>query len=84
MIYCCCSSVTTPEAAIHSLAASLPFKRLVVRVLGFRADILYMPVYSLLAVLTLLPLVYLLYKNPGRFLYRIPSQWRWLMFDGRD
>jgi methanethiol S-methyltransferase len=70
-------------AAIHSLTASLSFKRLVVRVFGFKADKLYMPAHSLLAVLTLLPLVYLLYKNPGRFLYRIPSPWRWLMVGGQ-
>jgi protein-S-isoprenylcysteine O-methyltransferase Ste14 len=66
-------------AFIHSLTASLPFKRLLVRGLGSRADRLYLPVYSLVAVLTLLPLVYQLYKNPGRVLYKIRSPWRWLM-----
>ena len=70
-------------AAIHSLTASLPFKRLVVRVLGYRADRFYLPVYSLVAVLTILPLVYQLYKNPGRVLYKIPSPWRWLMVGGQ-
>jgi protein-S-isoprenylcysteine O-methyltransferase Ste14 len=66
-------------AAIHSLTASLRFKRLVVRSLGYRAERLYLPVYSLVAVLTILPLVYKLYKNPGRVLYKVPSPWRWLM-----
>lgn len=70
-------------AAIHSLTASLPFKRLVVRSLGYRADRFYLPVYSLVAVLTILPLVYQLYKNPGRVLYKIPSPWRWLMISGQ-
>jgi methanethiol S-methyltransferase len=70
-------------AAIHSLTASLPFKRLVVRVLGYRADRFYLPVYSLVAVLTILPLVYQLYKNPGRVLYKIPSPVRWLMVGGQ-
>ncbi len=70
-------------AAIHSLTASLPFKRFVVRSLGYRADRLYLPVYSLVAVLTILPLVYQLYKNPGRVLYKIPSPWRWLMVSGQ-
>ena len=69
-------------AAIHSLTASLPFKRLIVRGLGSRVDRLYLPVYSLIAVLTILPLVYQLYKNPGRVLYKIPSPWRWLMAVG--
>ena len=70
-------------AAIHSLTASLPFKRLVMRVMGSRVEALYLPVYSLITVLTILPLVYLLYKNPGRVLYTIPSPWRWLMVGGQ-
>jgi protein-S-isoprenylcysteine O-methyltransferase Ste14 len=70
-------------AAIHSLTASLPFKRLVMRVAGPRAEKLYLPAYSLLAMLTILPLVYLLFKNPGRVLYKIPSPWRWLMVGGQ-
>jgi len=70
-------------AAIHSLTASLPFKRFIMQGLGSRADNLYVPVYSLIAVLTLLPLIYLLYKKPGRLLYIIPSPWRWLMVGGQ-
>jgi len=70
-------------AVIHSLTASLPFKRLLMRGLGSRADRLYLPVYSLVAMLTILPLVYQLYKNPGRVLYKIPSPWRWLMVGGQ-
>lgn len=70
-------------AAIHSLTASLPFKRLVMRIAGPRAEKLYLPVYSLISVLTILPLAYQLYKNPGRVLYKIPSPWRWLMVGGQ-
>ncbi len=70
-------------AAIHSLTASLPFKRLVMRATGPRAEAFYLPAYSFLAVLTILPLVYQLYKNPGRVLYKIPSPWRWLMVVGQ-
>lgn len=70
-------------AAIHSLLASLPFKRFIRRALGSRADRLYMPVYNLIAVLTLIPLAYLLYKNPGPFLYIVPSPWCWLMVGGQ-
>lgn len=66
-------------AIIHSLMASLPFKRFIMQVLGYRAEKLYMPVFSLIAVMTILPLIYLLYKNPGPILYVIPSPWRWLM-----
>ena len=70
-------------AAIHSFMASLPFKRFIMRILGSRAEILYMPVFSLIAVITILPLAYLLYKNPGPVLYIIPSPWRWLMVGGQ-
>lgn len=70
-------------AVIHSLTASLPFKRLILRIAGPRAETLYLPVYSLITVLTILPLVYLLYKNPGRILYKIRSPWRWLMVGGQ-
>lgn len=70
-------------AAIHSLIASLFFKRCATRVLGFRAEVLYMPVFSFIALLTILPLAYLLYQNPGPFLYIISSPWRWLMIGGQ-
>jgi protein-S-isoprenylcysteine O-methyltransferase Ste14 len=70
-------------AAIHSLLASLPFKRFIRGVLGPRADKLYMPAYNLIALLTIIPLVYVLYKNPGPFLYIVPSPWRWLMVGGQ-
>jgi len=70
-------------ATIHSLMASLPFKRFLMRVLGSGAEKLYMPVFSIIAVITILPLIYLLYKNPGPMLYVIPSPWRWLMVGGQ-
>jgi len=70
-------------AAIHSLMASLSFKRFATRVLGFRAELLYIPVFNIIALLTILPLAYLLYKNSGPFLYIIPSPWRWLMSGGQ-
>ncbi|WP_410808304.1 methyltransferase family protein [Methanohalobium sp.] len=70
-------------AFIHSALASLPSKRLIVRFLGSKAETLYMPVYSLIAVITILPLIYLFYKNPGPILYIIPSPWRWMMVGGQ-
>lgn len=70
-------------ATIHSLTASLPFKRLVRQVLGSKAEALYLPGYSFITLLTLSPLAYLLYKFPGRVLYKIPSPWRWLMVGGQ-
>jgi protein-S-isoprenylcysteine O-methyltransferase Ste14 len=70
-------------AVIHSLTASLPFKRFIMRIVGSRAETLYMPVYSLIAFVTIAPLVYLLIKNPGPILYIVPSPWRWLMVAGQ-
>jgi len=70
-------------AVIHSLTASLPFKRFVLRIVGSRAETLYMPVYSLIAFITIAPLVYLLIKNPGPILYIVPSPWRWVMVAGQ-
>ncbi len=70
-------------AAIHSFLASLRFKHFIRRALGSKADKLYIPAFSLIAVVTILPLAYLLYKNPGPFLYIIPSPWRWLMVGGQ-
>ncbi|MEZ5336260.1 MAG: NnrU family protein [Methanolobus sp.] len=66
-------------AVIHSLLASLPVKRIIRKSLGTKADSLYMPVYNLIAIITIVPLVYLLYKNPGPFIYTVPSPWRWMM-----
>lgn len=63
--------------------ASLSFKRFIVRVLGSWADKLYLPIYSLIATIMLLPLIYLLKKYPGRLLYKIPSPWSWLMVGGQ-
>lgn len=70
-------------AVIHSIMASLPFKRIIRRYFGSRAETLYGPVYNLIAILTIIPLAYFLYKYPGDFLYIIPSPWRWLMMGGQ-
>jgi len=70
-------------AAIHSFTASLHFKRLVRRILGSKVEALYLPGYSLITLLTLSPLAYLLYKFPGRVIYKISSPWRWLMVGGQ-
>jgi protein-S-isoprenylcysteine O-methyltransferase Ste14 len=70
-------------AAIHSLMASLRFKRFAMQVLGPRREALYMHIFNLMAFLTISPLVYLFYKNPGPVLYIVPSPWRWLMVGGQ-
>ncbi|KGK99754.1 protein-S-isoprenylcysteine methyltransferase [Methanococcoides methylutens] len=70
-------------AVIHSFLASLPFKRFIMQILGSRVETLFRPVYSLIALITILPLIYLLYKNPGPIFYIVPSPWRWFMVGGQ-
>jgi len=70
-------------AAIHSLMASLSFKRKVKRILGDRMDPWYPAIFSLSALVTVLPLIYLVYLFPGKVLYVIPSPWRWAMVAGQ-
>ncbi len=70
-------------AAIHSLMASLPFKRRAAKILGGRMDPWYPAIFSLTALVTILPLVYLVYLFPGKVLYVAPSPWRWAMVAGQ-
>ncbi len=70
-------------ALIHSFLASLRFKRIVKRILGPWADSLYMPAYSIIALLTIAPLVYLLYNNPGPVLYVVSFPWFLPMVSGQ-
>jgi protein-S-isoprenylcysteine O-methyltransferase Ste14 len=77
MIYLACF------AAIHSLMASLRFKRRAQKILGRRMDPWYPAIFSLTALVTILPLVYLIYLFPGKVLYVVPSPWRWAMVAGQ-
>jgi protein-S-isoprenylcysteine O-methyltransferase Ste14 len=70
-------------AAIHSLMASLPFKRRAKEILGRRTERWYPAIFSLAALVTVLPLVYLVYLFPGKVLYVVPSPWRWVMVAGQ-
>lgn len=66
-------------ACLHSALASLTAKRMARKILGRRLDMIYMPLFSAIAIVTVLPLAYLLYLFPGSTLYTVPSPWRWLM-----
>ena len=70
-------------AAIHSLLASLPFKRRAAKILGRRTDRWYPAIFSFTALVMVLPLVYLVYLLPGKVLYVVPSPWRWAMVAGQ-
>lgn len=66
-------------ACLHSALASLKAKRMARMLLGRHLDLIYMPLFSAIAIVTLLPLLYLLYLFPGYTLYVVPSPWRWVM-----
>jgi len=66
-------------AAVHSLMASLPFKRRAAKILGSRMDPWYPAIFSAFAFVMIAPLVYLVYLFPGKVLYIVPSPWRWAM-----
>jgi protein-S-isoprenylcysteine O-methyltransferase Ste14 len=68
---------------LHSLLASLPFKRLAWRIFGSGVDRWYLPAFSAIASVTIMPLVLLLLLFPGQTLYIVPSPWLWLMVCGQ-
>jgi len=67
-------------AALHSLLASLPVKKMARRHFGSRVDPWYPVFFSASAAITILPLVALLVRNPGAVIYVLPSPWIWLFF----
>jgi protein-S-isoprenylcysteine O-methyltransferase Ste14 len=68
---------------LHSLLASLPFKRLAWQTFGPVMDRWYLPAFSAIAALTITPLVLLLLLFPGQMLYVVSSPWRWFMVAGQ-
>ncbi|MDQ1262593.1 MAG: methanethiol S-methyltransferase [Euryarchaeota archaeon] len=67
-------------AALHSLLAGLPAKKMARRHFGSKVDAWYPLVFSTIAVITILPLVILLIQSPGPVLYAVPYPWIWLFF----
>ncbi|MDD1737819.1 MAG: isoprenylcysteine carboxylmethyltransferase family protein [Methanothrix sp.] len=67
-------------AALHSLLASLPVKKMARRRFGSRVDPWYPVFFSASAAITILPLAALLVRNPGAVIYVLPSPWIWLFF----
>jgi protein-S-isoprenylcysteine O-methyltransferase Ste14 len=65
-------------AALHSLLASLPVKRLARRRFGSRVDPWYPVFFSASAAVTILPLAALLISRPGTLIYILPSPWIWI------
>ena len=67
-------------AALHSLLASLPAKKMARKHFGSKVDPWYPVFFSTIAVITILPLVIMLIRSPGPVLYVVPQPWIWLFF----
>jgi methanethiol S-methyltransferase len=68
---------------VHSLLASFGFKNFLRRRLGEGVMKLYRLFYNLFAVLSFLPVLYLMVVLPDRPLYQVPAPWSYLMFFGQ-
>ena len=68
---------------LHSLLASLGFKNFIRRALGARFMKLYRLLYNILAVVSAVPVLYLMVSLPDQMLYRIPAPWSYWMRAGQ-
>jgi protein-S-isoprenylcysteine O-methyltransferase Ste14 len=67
-------------ATLHSLLASLRAKTMARGLMGSKVDPWYPIFFSVIAVITILPLIATLILFPGRVLYVFPSPWIWFLF----
>lgn len=64
---------------VHSTLAGMRAKRIAGRILGEAADRWYRLAYVILAVIMVLPIIYILAFLPDRVLYSVRAPWKWLM-----
>jgi protein-S-isoprenylcysteine O-methyltransferase Ste14 len=70
-------------AALHSLLAARPVKAWFRRHLGLATDRWYRLAYNAVSVVTLLPVLAVLYALPDRTLYVVGEPWSWVMLAGQ-
>jgi methanethiol S-methyltransferase len=68
---------------LHSLLASLGFKSLLRHSLGDGFMKVYRLLYNILAVVSLVPVLYLVVSLPDKTLYQVPAPWNYLMLAGQ-
>ena len=68
---------------VHSLLASLGFKDFLRGRLGDRFMKSYRLLYNLFAVISIVPILYLMASLPDRDLYQAPAPWQYLMLAGQ-
>ena len=67
----------------HSLLASLSFKDLLRRTLGDKFMKSYRLLYNIFAVISIVPVLYLMAVLPDEALYQVPPPWSYLMLLGQ-
>ncbi|MGC9515548.1 methyltransferase family protein [Methanocrinis sp.] len=70
-------------ASLHSLLAGTWAKGRARRAFGERGMRWYRLFFNIVAVISIIPLLRLLYLFPGEVLYSVPSPWRWIMVFGQ-
>lgn len=68
---------------IHSLLASMGFKDVLRRTLGDGFMRSYRLLYNIFAVISFLPVLYLMLTLPDRPLYQVPAPWNYFMLAGQ-
>ncbi|HEX6269939.1 MAG TPA: isoprenylcysteine carboxylmethyltransferase family protein [Anaerolineales bacterium] len=68
---------------VHSLLASLGFKKYLRRRLGDDFMKFYRLLYNVLAVVSIIPVLYLMVVLPDNVLYQVPPPWSYLMLAGQ-
>ncbi|MBN1322795.1 MAG: isoprenylcysteine carboxylmethyltransferase family protein [Methanotrichaceae archaeon] len=68
---------------LHSFAASSRCKRKALSIAGPSISERYVNLFSLLAGISILPVVYLVARDPGEILYIVPKPWIYLMLGGQ-
>ena len=68
---------------VHSLLASLAFKDFFRKTLGDAFMRAYRLGYNIFSVLSLLPILWLMWILPNRVVYLIPAPWKYLMLAGQ-
>ena len=68
---------------VHSLLASLGFKNTLRRTLGNGFMKFYRLLYNIFAVISIVPVLYLMVTLPNKILYQVPPPWKYLMLAGQ-
>ena len=68
---------------VHSLLASIGFKNFLRRILGNRFMNFYRLLYNIFALVSVLPILYLMVSLPDKTLYQAPVPWSYLMRAGQ-